>query len=215
MKAINKKQLIISCLVCLLPLALIFSLWDSLPDQLPIHFNMQGEADNYAPKAAAAFGLPAFMVFLNLIIYFAINADPKKKNVNGAIALISLWISPVLSLILVPLTLFKGLGYNIPINIVVPAFVGLIIIIIGNYLPKTRQSYTVGIKLPWTLNDEENWNKTHRFSGFVWVICGAVILISSFLGGGFFFLILPIILLLLLPLAYSYLLYKRKLRNKQ
>ena len=58
---------------------------------------------------------------------------------------------------------------------------GLVLVIVGNYLPKCHQSYTVGIKLPWTLNNEENWAKTHRLAGKVWVVCGLAVIVAGFL----------------------------------
>lgn len=210
MKKPNKAQVLITSLVCLAPIALALVLWNKLPEQLPIHFNAVGEADNYASKALACFGLPALLLFFNLLVFFGINADPKKGNANNVIVTLSMWICPVMSLILMPITLFKGMGYNIPIEIIVPAMIGLLFIIIGNYLPKSHQSYTVGIKLPWTLADEDNWNKTHRFAGFVWVIGGLAMLISAFIGGRIFVTLIVIAALVLLPVAYSYILYRKK-----
>ena len=82
---------------------------------------------------------------------------------------------------------------------------------IGNYLPKCRQNYTVGIKLPWTLNDINNWNKTHRMAGVLWIICGILFAISAFLGRvGEVSIIILIIVMVCVPTAYSFLLYKNK-----
>ena len=79
--------------------------------------------------------------------------------------------------------------------------------IIGNYLPKCKQNYTMGIKIPWTLDNEDNWNKTHRLAGFLWVIGGVLITLNAFLGNEWVFLAITLVMTLV-PVGYSYLYYK-------
>ena len=207
-------QAVLSFLVCLVPILLTLSLYDKLPDRVPIHFDMNGQADNYASKAVAGFLFPALLGALNLIVHFSMNTDPKKRNASPVIRAIGLWAIPVMSLIFVPITLFKGLGYEIPIVTVSTALVGLLILVIGNYLPKSRQSYTVGIKLPWTLDSEENWNKTHRFSGFVWVLGGLLIIANAFIGS-IYVLFAVLALLVVFPIVCSYLIYRKEQGKKE
>ena len=84
-------------------------------------------------------------------------------------------------------------------------------IIIGNYLPKARQNYTIGIKIPWTLANEENWNRTHRLAGYLWMICGILMIIISltrfvpteWLVGIF-------LIMVLIPCIYSYWMHAKK-----
>ncbi|NCB74700.1 MAG: DUF1648 domain-containing protein [Clostridia bacterium] len=207
-------QAVLSFLVCLVPILLTLSLYDKLPDRVPIHFGMNGQPDNYASKAIAGFLFPALLGALNLFVHFSMNTDPKKRNANPVIRAIGLWTIPVMSLIFVPITLFKGLGYEIPIVTVSTALVGLLILVIGNYLPKSRQSYTVGIKLPWTLDSEENWNKTHRLSGFVWVLGGLIIIANAFIGS-IYVLFAVIALIAVFPVVCSYLIYRGTLSKKE
>ena len=82
--------------------------------------------------------------------------------------------------------------------------------ICGNYLPKCKRNYTLGIKLPWTLDNEDNWNKTHRFAGFVWVLGGILFTISAFFSFAYA-MIGIVVLLMVLPPIYSYLTYKNQL----
>ena len=84
--------------------------------------------------------------------------------------------------------------------------------VIGNYLPKCKQNYTLGIKLPWTLDDEENWNRTHRFAGFLWVVGGVLIAINAFLEWEWLFLVV-VFAMVLIPAIYSYLYYKKQKQN--
>ena len=115
-----------------------------------------------------------------------------------------------MTVVLVPFTLFNALGYKIPLLNVMPIFVGVIILAFGNYLPKCKQNYTVGIKLPWTLNSEVNWNKTHHLAGYVWMLGGVCMIIGSCIRLQSLPLILSITLLItIVPFLYSYHLYRK------
>jgi uncharacterized membrane protein len=100
------------------------------------------------------------------------------------------------------------LGAEFKVDKILPLFMGALFIVLGVYLPKCKQNYTVGIKLPWTLNDEENWNKTHRLAGWVWMLGG----IGTIISGAFdlFLLSIPFIAaMVVIPTIYSFVLYKK------
>ena len=209
MKGKIDKTMLITTLICLLPLILSAFLYERLPDQVPIHFNLAGQADNYASKAFGAFILPLILAASNLVLQFVLKNDPKREQ-GQPLREMSKWILPILSLLLTPVTLLIALGYDISIERVVPLFVLLLSLVIGNYLPKCKHNYTVGIKIPWTLASEENWNRTHRLAGWVWSIASIVLLISA-LGGWFVtgISIVSILAMILIPVVYSFLFYKR------
>ncbi|MDY0288659.1 MAG: SdpI family protein [Sphaerochaeta sp.] len=213
MKAKIDKTMLITTLVCLVPLTLSAFLYGRLPDQVPIHFNLAGEADNYAPKAFGAFILPLSLALGNVLLQLVLNNDPKRDH-GQPLREMSKWIIPILSLFITPLTLFKALGSDIRLERVLPVLVALLFLVIGNYLPKCKQNYTVGIKIPWTLASEENWNRTHRFAGWVWSIASLVLLVSA-LTGLLVSLVLPVTItaMVLLPVIYSFLFYKRSKGN--
>ena len=75
-------------------------------------------------------------------------------------------------------------------------------------MPKVKQSYTIGIKLPWTLNSEENWNRTHRFAGGIWMLAGVLVLVGGF-AEQFWLVFVALVLAVAIPTVYSYLLYKK------
>lgn len=211
MKINNKKQMIITSIVCVLPMIIGAIIYSKLPKQMPIHFNYSGNADNYASKAFVCFALPLIMLLANLLLHVIINNDPKNNGGGSVVATISKWTIPVVSVIVFALCSIYGLGYNLSSTKYVIVAVGILIIFIGNYLPKCRQNYTVGIKLPWTLNDINNWNKTHRMAGVLWIICGILFAVSAFLGRvGEVSIIILIIVMVCVPTAYSFLLYKNK-----
>lgn len=200
--------MIITTLICLLPMILSALVYKQLPEQVAIHFNSAGTPDGFAPRIVAAFGLPLLMAVINVFTHFMLNSDPKKGNVTPKMLAISKWSICILSVIIMPITLFIAMGISIPVNIIISAIVSVIIIVCGNYLPKSKQNFTVGIKLPWTLNSEENWTKTHRLAGFIWVLCGLTMLIGSFFKIGVLFVVL-LLIMVLVPIIYSYSLYKK------
>ena len=208
------KVLIITSIVILLPVLAGVILWDQLPEQMPMHWNAAGEVDGWGSKPFAVFGMPAILVAAQWLCLLSTLADPKRKNHTEKMLHLILWFIPVLSVVMHTIVYLTVLGYGVKIEIVLPICLGLLFAIVGNYLPKCKQSYTIGIKIPWTLANEENWNKTHRFAGFLWVICGVAIMLTGFLGK--FWIFLPIALLMVIvPVIYSYLLYQRQQKNAQ
>ena len=122
-----------------------------------------------------------------------------------------LWLCPVLSLVLNTLAYATALGYSLQVEIILPLLVGVMFLIVGNLLPKCSQTYTLGIKLPWTLEDEDNWNRTHRFAGPLWVACGVVVMAGALIGGAFLWVMLAaLVVMVAAPMVYSYLLFRAK-----
>ena len=206
----NLKVLIITSIIILLPILAGIALWDQLPDPMPTHWNAAGEVDGWSSKPFAVFGLPLILLAAQWLCMLGTCADPKKNNHPQKILHLVLWIIPVLSVVMHTFVYLITLGYGVRMEVAMPILIGLIFAIIGNYMPKCKQNYTIGIKIPWTLNNEENWNKTHRFAGWLWTVCGILIMLTGFFGGVWVFL--PItILMVLAPVVYSYILHRRGL----
>ena len=205
-----KKTMIITSAMCILPLILSIAVYDKLPDQIAIHWNDEGNPDNYAAKWVAAFAIPLFLLAIQLISMITILHDPKKKNQSEVMRLLSFWLIPVLSLILVPVSLLIGMGKELPISTITAMLVGAVFIIAGNYLPKSRQNYTMGIKLPWTLADTDNWNKTHRLAGAVWILAGLFMIARPFLPVTEIWIVIVLAVAFCLPAVYSFILLCRK-----
>lgn len=206
----KNKSTVLSTIVCLLPIVLSVVLYARLPEQIAIHFDNAGTPDSFVPKAVAAFGLPVFLAAINLYSHFRVTQDPKNENAAVSLKTFSQWLVPLLSVVLLPVTLFLSMGANIPIVLIAQALAGVIVVIFGNYLPKCKSNYTIGVKLPWTLDNEENWNKTHRFSGFVFVIGGVILLVNAFWMNLWYLVVGVIVLLAALPVLYSSLLYQKQ-----
>ena len=214
MKKQYKKQLILTSIVTLLPILAGVLLWDQLPEQLPIHWNINGEVDSWGSKPAVVLGMPVLLMALNWICAFASAQDPKRKNFSPKTLALILWICPGLSLFIAAFTYTSALEHPLNMEILLPLVIGLLFCAIGNLLPKCRQSYTLGIRLPWTLASEENWNKTHRFAGRIWFFAGLLILATSCFET--LWLMLGVLILSLsATILYSWLYYLKQEKGKR
>ena len=203
-----KNTLILTSLVLLIPVFVGMLLWNQLPEQLPTHWGINGEIDGWSSKPFAVFGLPGIILALHFVCVLASAADPQHQNYNHKMMILVLWICPVINLILSALIYAAALGYSVPVETIMPVLVGVLFIVIGNWLPKCKQTYTMGIKLPWTFASEENWNATHRFGGKVWFFGGIATMLSAFFGN-FWILLVILAAMVILPTVYSYLYYKK------
>ena len=209
-----KKTLIITTLILLIPMLVGLLLWNQLPDPMPSHWNIDGEVDGWSSKAFTVFGLPALMIALQWVCIFAAKADPKHANYNSKMMTLAFWVCPSIGLLLCGMVYPAALGYSVPIETIMPLFLGVLFIVVGNWLPKCQQTYTMGIKLPWTLDNEENWNATHRFAGKVWFFGGILTILTAFLGS-FWILLTVLVVMVAAPTLYSYLLYRKQTKSQE
>ena len=205
----NKLKIIISSVITLLPMIFGFLVWDRLPENVATSFGWNGEITGYSSKMFAVVGLPAILTFVNLICIIATSADPRRKNINNKVFSIVLSIVPVCSLLCGICIYANALGYKISVESIMPVFMGVLFLVLGFILPKCKQNYTIGIKLPWTLHDEENWDKTHKLAGKLWIYGGIIMVVSGLFNLTFLFMAI-IFALVIIPTVYSYLIYKNK-----
>ena len=204
----NIKTLIVTSIVTLIPIIIGLLLWDRLPDKIPFHWNIKGEVDNWVSKPVAVFAISPAMLALQWLCVIATSTDPKKANHSAKQLTLVFWLIPVLNAVLTAVTYTSALGTIVRIEAIVYVFLGLLFVIIGNYLPKCKQSYTIGIRISWTLNSEENWNKTHRLAGWFWVVCGFIIMSCGFFNL-WWVAISCFAVMAIVPIIYSFVLYKK------
>ena len=132
----NLKVLIITSVVILLPILAGLILWNQLPDPMPTHWNASGEVDGWSSKPFAVFGLPLILLAAQWLCVLATGADPKKNNHPEKVLHLVLWIMPVLSVVLHTITYMTTLGMEVRMERIMPVFIGVLFVIIGNYLPK-------------------------------------------------------------------------------
>ena len=206
----NLKLLIITSIIVLLPVIIGLIFWDKLPDEIPSHWNISGEIDGWSSKPFSVFGLPLILLAIQWSVVLVSLADPKRKNHSPKILNLMFWLIPVLSVVLSLVSYLSAMGMEVHVELVIPIILGLFFVAIGNYMPKCKQNYTIGIKLPWTLNNEENWNKTHRLGGWLLIIGGIGMIIAGFLNEIWMFI--PIALIVtIIPAIYSYVLHRKGL----
>ena len=209
-KRIFDRTTVWTTVVTLLPIVPALALYGRLPEEVAIHFNAHGVADGWASRAMAVLGLPLFLALGNLLMQFILLTDPK-RDTGSRIFTLSRWILAPISVLTNGATLLIALALPIRIERIIPLAIALLFLVIGNYLPKCKQSYTIGIKLPWTLASEENWNKTHRLAGWVWSASSLILIILILVGlpaYPLFFAVTAFIVII--PIAYSYRLYRRE-----
>lgn len=204
----HKKIIIITSILTLIPMIAGIIMWDKMPDQVATHWGFDNVANGWSSKAFAVYALPLMLFAIHIFTVFVTLNDPKKKNIGSKILSMIFWIIPVTSIITCLSIYGIALGLNINIGLIINLLVGALFIIIGIYLPSIKQNYTVGIKLPWTLNSEENWDKTSKFSGKLWVAGGVCILINTYFRSTLILLII-ITVISVIPVIYSFLIYKK------
>ncbi|MBU3821205.1 SdpI family protein [Flavobacteriaceae bacterium XHP0103] len=200
-------------LVVLIPFLYLAFIWNSLPETIPTHWNIKGEIDGWGKKSIliwVTFLLPVLTYIILTAIPFL---DPKKKiesmgNKFYDLKFLLVLFMSALSIFIIYITkkqsmtnmnfLFAGLG--------------ILYILMGNYMKTIKANYFIGIRTPWTLENESVWKSTHILAGKLWFAGGFIVILSSLLTSkefnGYFFLSITI-LLALIPVVYSYAAYKK------
>lgn len=171
MKVMKWKKLVLTCLVCLLPILLGVGLWEKLPSQIAIHFDIYNNPDNFASKGFAVFGIPLLMMVLQAIccVIFDVNARFHGERVK--FERITKWIIPVMTVILQVATLGIALGWDIDIRVVATLVVGTLMVVMGNVLPKFDRVKN------WDLETDKA-RKINRFIGYETVVMGLLFYLS-------------------------------------
>ena len=206
---INKKLVLFTSILILLPSLVGCVFWNQLPEEIPTHFNLLGQADGYNHKMSAIFGLPTLMLLMHWLLLFIMIKDPKSSNISSKIQLLIYWIIPFVSCLSMISIFGESLGYSMMSGLLAQIFMGVVMIVIGNYLPKTHRNYIIGIRLPWTLENDKNWRKTHRLAGKIWVLGGLLLFLNSFVQLYVYWVFfLTLFFVVIIPSVYSYQLSK-------
>jgi uncharacterized membrane protein len=201
------KELILIVLT-LIPIIYLMVNWSALPDQMPVHFDFNGEPNGYGSKFVFIF-LPAGLYFLMLVLPVI---DPRKSNYeifSGTyykLRIILCVLIGVIDTVIINNQLhgITKMGLSIPIAVF------LIVTLFGNYMGNIRPNYFVGIKVPWTLNNDVVWVKTHRLAGKLWFWGGLIGIATLFiLKNPSVVLISIVIVISVVPIVYSYVIYQK------
>ena len=203
--------------IALIPLVYVLSIWQGLPEEMAMHFDLKGNPDRYGNKSELLV-MTAVLSAMSILIYFVLSniykIDPKKYAADNKDRLGRMGFA--VAVFIIALTCFiiystsKG---NMKMSMrYIFAGVGLLLCLLGNYMHTIKPNYFAGLRLPWTLNNEDNWRKTHLLAGKLWFIGGLAtailcLLVPDTVAIVLFFI--ATIVLVLVPVIYSYRLYRK------
>jgi uncharacterized membrane protein len=185
----------------------------NLPEQVPTHWNFNGEINGYSTKLSAMLLQIAIMVLLYFSALFMPNIDPRKANYQYFIKGYKTIYNSLLAIFFVLniLMIMNGLDHDIPMSAVGTLVIGVIFIILGNFLPQIRSNFFIGVRTPWTLSNDEIWRKTHRFMGKIFFAAGIILILATFFSGTWkqIMVIGIIVVVIIAPYVFSFLEYKK------
>jgi uncharacterized membrane protein len=198
--------------------AFALGIYARLPQRIPSHWNLQGEVDGWMDKPWGPFMQPAIATLMLGLLWLLPRIDPRRANVERfaedrrlLINLIILFMAVVQAA-----TFAHALGWPVQVDRVILASIGLLFVGLGNYLPRIRSNWFMGIRTPWTMDNERVWRATHRVGGRTFVAAGLVMALAALLpeplrewtAGG------AIAVAVAVPLVYSYVAYRRDLAGR-
>ncbi|AIK36825.1 hypothetical protein BG07_3009 [Bacillus pseudomycoides] len=201
-------------IILILTTCLIWAIsWPYLPDTIATHWS-DGTADGFSSKLTGMMSMVGIMIGCYVFLNVLQKIDPKKENYekfSKALMMINNSLLVVLFIGNIDI-ITNGLGYKLFINRVPELLVGILFLIIGNYLPQCKPNFFVGMRNPWTLSNEEVWRKTHRFSGKVFVALGLMMMVSIVVPAEWrsYMMLTMILIAVVLTNGYSYILYKKE-----
>lgn len=200
----NGMLIILTSCIILLQTVVGVMLWDRLPEQIATHFDFQNQPNGWSSKGFTVFGMPLTLLALHWICLLSTCMQRGGDRVyDGKVKYLLLFIIPSISLLLMVMCYGHALGMDFNVGRIVLVFLGLLFGVTGNYMPKIRRNWFAGIKLPWTIGSEENWEKTHRMAAPVWVVCGMALVIFGVIGYTSWTAFIVIAAAVFLPTGYS------------
>lgn len=168
--------LITSTLLFLIPIIILVLNYNELPDEVGIHFGIDGEVDRYGSKESLIYILLGMIAINTIILFISIKyyGDSVKSKFLEALS----FVIPAIASTIMYVTVKNGLGMEVDVIKITLGLIGFILILLGNYMGKLEPNKIAGIRLKVTLNDRDVWRRTHRFAGKVFVVCGALILLT-------------------------------------
>jgi uncharacterized membrane protein len=201
--------------LALLAAAVSCALWSRLPDRMVVHWDLAGNPNGWMPRPIGAFFAPVMMLVMWGILRGTPRIDPRRENFEKFRTPYDITVAALLALLFVLhlLMLALGVGYDINIGVIAPVLVGIVFVVLGNFLPLARPNFMYGIRTPWTLSSDRVWMRTHRLGGYTTTAAGFAMIAAA--------LLLPTELAIAVvvaavvaasvgPVVYSYLTWKRE-----
>lgn len=206
--------------VWLLPAVYLFLVYSSLPETVPLHYDINGNVNRYGSKSEllAVLGLMlGVQALVYLLLKFLPLIDPKKQVKYGENTFQKLALGIVIFISAMNIVIvFSTLNHGFKIDKLIFPLIGLLFVFIGNLLNSVKPNYFVGFKTPWALENEDNWRATHRLASKVWFFGGIILTISMLLipapASGIVFPCI-VVAMVLVPYIYSYRFFKKQQLN--
>lgn len=185
-----------------------------LPETVPTHWNARGEADAFGPRWKLTVLMPGLMVVLTLIFHFLPQLGPFRKNIEsfrptyGRIVVVAMAALLAIHVI----SVLKAGGQNISMNRAILIVIGLLLATMGNWFGKLRRNFYIGIRTPWTIANDEVWERTHRLGGRLFVAYGVLLVVAGLAapaGTSVFWLVGGLIVITVWLTVYSLVTYRR------
>jgi uncharacterized membrane protein len=200
--------------IVLLPFIYLAYIWNQLPEKVPIHWNIRGEIDRYGEKIELLL-IPFLLPFLMYIIFLVIpKIDPKNKlnKMGKKLKTLKVLMTTFMSILaLFIIYSIKNQNFTNPNYIVF--FIGVLYIILGNYFKTIKANYFIGIRTPWTLENESVWKETHKLSGKMWFVGGIIVVLSSLIldkQPNFTLFLIITGIITIIPIVYSCILFRKE-----
>ncbi len=161
-------------------------LWPTIPSRVPVHWDASGNVNGYGGKFEALLLMPIITIGIYLLLLFIPRIDPGKAN-YAQFASMYVVIRYVVLLVMAAIYVFtilavKGAGFDM--TRVIIGVIAVMFIVLGNVLGKVRPNWFVGVRTPWTLSSKRSWVRTHRLAGWLFALCGIILLALAIVGIG-------------------------------
>lgn len=205
--------------IVILPFILIAIFWDTIPARIPLHWNIRGEVNRWGDKMSV-FELPVINAGISILLYYLPRIDPRKQNYElfpRAYRMVRLALATFFFGLFV-LTISPALSLEVNINSFIFIAIPLLFLVVGNFLRSFRQNFFAGIRTPWTLNNPDVWDRTHKLASWIWTGGSlAVILVRIIVGDSAYFVYVFVgylACIIVIPTVMSYV-YHRQLQTKE
>lgn len=195
-------------IIVLIPFVYLAYVWNSLPEKVPLHWNMEGEIDRYGEKSELIL-IPVLLPLLIYVLFTIIpRIDPKRKIKNmGNKYTILKSIMTIFMSALAMIIIYAALNETLYNPNYIVLLIGILFALLGNYFKTLRANYFIGIKTPWTLENETVWKETHKLAGKLWFAGGLLIVLTSILldkKTNFTLFAVITVFITVIPVVYSY-----------
>lgn len=200
------------CLLAILPGLMVY---DRLPEEIATHFGLDGEPNGYSSRLFAVIGLPLVVTLIQTVYCITTNLFRKNRDMNRAEKVIRFLFPTGLYAVQIFMLMYS-MGKATDIMTFIGVLETVLLLVLGNYLPKVRRTTFFGIRTPHTLTNEEVWDRTHRFAGVVYIIAGITCMIMTVTGMHAVLMFGLLFVAIGLPFIYSEILYRRvKSKNRE